>query len=469
MGSSSVSCALTGITLANQPAVLIPLAPSRYPSGGDRRFPSAVGGAQVVSNEGSAALFGALALPLIGRVGDYGDLEDLREDANVRFLRDRFGDEFDDFIEGVTRGGHTNLTNKIARKVGKTRYRKNRPAWDGNLSGCWIAKKAWDKFSTQAWNEDGSRRESVGTDGWLDPKNLQGMGFKPQGEDKSTATALFGSGPHEGDRYYYPYTHGGIPDLTVWCDDHMSSKASYKGAKIEIGLQYDNFVKALKKLGVSLPLSLTKWAMRTSVYRGHLLEARESRDKGIARDAEMEAFYNAHPDARWSPITEGSDADTQVFCSRRYGMNTGRHYHIIIKSDGTHSVTGCASTKDHGSNYSFDRDKFKFTPEVWETITALKKMGWRQPKQERLYTGFDNPYVRGFPEETLHLYGEAFLSNALLPLTERFLCLEGNMYAANRLLAPTTGGWQCGNNATQREVAEMALRLVRARERRYRR
>ena len=34
MGSSSVSCALTGVTLANQPAVLIPLAPARYPGGG---------------------------------------------------------------------------------------------------------------------------------------------------------------------------------------------------------------------------------------------------------------------------------------------------------------------------------------------------------------------------------------------------------------------------------------------------
>lgn len=43
------------------------------------------------------------------------------------------------------------------------------------------------------------------------------------------------------------------------------------------------------------------------------------------------------------------------------------------------------------------------------------------------------------------------------------------MYAANKLLTPTVSGWQCGNNATQREVAKMALKLVRTREARYNR
>ena len=118
MGSFSVSCALTGITLANQPAVLIPLAPARWPGGeGARKSPSPIGGAYVCTNEGAGALFGPLALPILGRVGDYGDLENYEEDDNVRFLKMRFGDQFDDFIEGCTRGGRTKLTDRLARKV----------------------------------------------------------------------------------------------------------------------------------------------------------------------------------------------------------------------------------------------------------------------------------------------------------------------------------------------------------------
>jgi hypothetical protein len=184
MGSSSVSCALTGVTLANCPAVLIPLAPARHPAGGNRRYPSAMGGAQVISNEGASAIFGALTLPIIGRVGDYGDLESYNEDANVRFLQARFGDDFDAFIEGCTRGGNTKLTDRIARKVAKSRFNKKYPAWDGTLSGCWVAKTAWDRFSTLAWNGNGSLRSSVGEDGWLNPQNLKGMGFNGGEQDE---------------------------------------------------------------------------------------------------------------------------------------------------------------------------------------------------------------------------------------------------------------------------------------------
>lgn len=59
------------------------------------------------------------------------------------------------------------------------------------------------------------------------------------------------------------------------------------------------------------------------------------------------------------------------------------------------------------------------------------------------------------------------LSDKFLPAMEALLCFESNMYAANKMLAPTVSGWQCGNNATQREVAKMALKLVRTRENRY--
>lgn len=465
MGSFSVSCVLTGVTLANQDAVLIPLAPTR---GGNRQSPSAIGGSYVVSNEGAAAIFGALTLPIIGAVGDYGDMESIHEDANVRFLREQFGDEFDNFIEGCCRGGHTKLTDKLAREVNITRYNKKKPGWDGTLSGCWIAKEAWDKFSREAWDEGGGRRESVGTDGWLDPKNLLGMGFKPGTPDKDAAIALFGDGHHEGTRYYHPYTHKDLPELIVWCDDHMSSEASYKGKPLAIKYKYSDFVAAITKVGLTVPRSMSRWASRTSVYRGHLLEARDEIRQKLEMDIRHDEFLAKHPDMRWHMIKEGSDENTQVFCTRRsYKDEPGSHRHIILKRDGSHSVTGCPGRKDHTDDYSVKR--FEFTPEVFETIKAMKSMGWRMPKERRARAGLTSPYLRAFPEETLNLYGDKLLSNKFLPMVERFLCLEGNLYAANRILTPTASGWQCGNNATQREVATMALKLVGKREARSRR
>lgn len=467
MGSSSVSCALTGVTLANCAAVLIPLAPARWPGGhGSRDRPSPIGGARIISNEGAGALFGPLTLPIIGNVGDYGDLESYREDANVRFLKARFGDEFDNFISGCTYGGQTKLTNQIARKVAKTRYDKKRPGWDGNLSGCWIAKSAWDRFSTLAWNENGTLRSSVAEDGWLDPQNLKGMGFKRGKQDAEAAQAILGTGPHEGGRYHTPYTHQGLPELIVWCDEHMSSRASYKGAMLDIGLKFDAFLKALEKLKLSPPKSLLRWSQRTSIYRGHLVMARKQMVESAASDKRHEEFVTKNPQCNWHLIKEGSDENTQVFCTRRSYMDEGgSHRHIIIERDGSHSVTGCPSRENHTDDFASAR--FKFTPEVFETIKALKMMGWRQPKRPPSRMGSSDPYLRGFPEETLHIYGDEFLSNKFIRLTEKLLCFEGNMYAANRMLAPTMSGWQCGNNATQREVAKMALKLVAARDRRY--
>lgn len=476
MGSFSVSCALTGVTLANCPAVLIPLAPARWPGGeGARSSPSPIGGAYVCTNEGAGALFGPLALPILGRVGDYGDLEDYEEDDNVRFLKARFGDQFDDFIEGCTRGGHTKLTDRLARKVAKSRFKKEYPVWDGTLSGCWIAREAWDLFSTKAWNENGTPRATIGDDGWLDPQNLKTMGFVSGPKDEATARAILGNGPHEGDRYHTPYTHKELPELIVWCDEHMSSRASFKGKKAEIGLTFQPFLKGLKKLGLKLPESARTAVANTSIFRGHLIEARNEHNERVESHNRHEAFLKELPQARFNRIVEGSTECTHVYCSRdRFAKVKGKHFHVIL-TGGPGSVgpaesfriTPCDS-KGEDHKELWERG-MQFTPAVWD---ALKEAGWTPYKRPMPSGSSSNPYLRGFPEETLELYTyrrQTLLSDRFLPAMEALLCFESNMYAANKMLAPTVSGWQCGNNATQREVARMALKLVKAREDRYRR
>jgi len=464
--------------------VLIPLAPARRPGGdGDRSRPSPIGGAQVITNEGASALFGALALPIIGSVGDYGDLEDYEEDDNVRFLKVRFGDQFDAFIEGCTRGGHTKLTDRIARKVARSRFNKKYPAWDGNLSGCWVAREAWDLFSTKAWNENGSPRATVGDDGWLDPQNLKTMGFVKGDKDEATAMTLFGSGPHEGDRYNTPYTHKELPEFIVWCDEHMSSRASYKGVKAEIGLTFQPFLKGLKKLGLKLPESAAKAVTNTSIYRGHLIEARNEHTERVKSHNSLEDFLKQYPQARFNQI-EGGDETTEVYCSRdRYSDNPrGKHFHITLTGKkATESERSGPGTRGEVESFTITRCTggehkkvwsqrgFDFTPAVWD---ALKEAGWKPRKRETPDGSSSNPYLRAFPEEALMLYAyrrQTMLSDRFLPAMEALLTFEGNMYAANKMLAPTVSGWQCGNNPTQREVARMALRLVKAREDRYKR
>lgn len=467
MGSFSVSCVLTGVTIANRWAVLIPLAPARYPGGG-RRSPSVIGGSYVCSNEGSAAVFGALTLPILGRVGDYGDLESYEEDANIRFLKKRFGDEFDGFIEGVTRGGHTLLTDKIARRVRQRSYHdKKRLGWDGTLSGCWVAREAWDEFSVGAWNENGSPRATVFDDGWLDPENLRGLGFSPGPKDEGTARAIFGNGPHEGDRYNTPYVHPELPDFIVWCDEGMSSLASYQGKKAEIGLTFQPFLAGLRKLGIALPESSLAWAKETSIYRGHLLKARNLFERDLSLTAEIEAGLAKDPQKRWRRIKEGSDETADVYCSRDpYTRDLGKHFHVTLTGADpkglaeSFSVTPCPGG-GHDPSRGLGR---VFTPETWD---AVREAGWKPRKRATLFSTSDSPYMRGFPEETTALYRSRWLSDEFLPLTEKILTFEGNMFAANRLLSPTTSGWQCGNDATEVRVAKMALKLAKARANRF--
>ena len=503
MGSFSVSCAMTGVSLANQRAVLIPLAPSRYAPGG-RRHPTTMGGSLVISNEGACALYGALTLPLIGRVGDYGDLEDLEEDVNTAFLRERLGgkESFEMFIQALTSGREDNFhpfIKKMARRINRRDRDNNK--WDGKVSGCWVSREAWDEFSTHAWNESGKPRATVFDDGWLDPQNLKGMGFTKGKKDEETAKSIFGSGNHGGTRYNIPYTHPSLPELIVWCDGHMSSEASYRGTKVDVKYHFQDLQKAVAKLGMRLPYEMVAWAKATSIYRGHLLTAREKAKNGSAMDRKMAQVYKDDPQLHWNrletysgekeaisaqvrarvqnrmkgtdlPVPELPPATEHVYCSWE-GPHTrmkGEPLHVHLYGTGEGDAEDCTIVPCNCKEAVASRiygPGMKFTRDVWD---AVKAAGWTAPKQKYLLGDFsDDPYLRSFPRETFQIYRRRFLSAEFLPLVEALLTFEGNMYAANRLLAPTMSGWQCGNNATQRQVAKMALKVIKVREDRWKR
>jgi hypothetical protein len=434
------------------------------------------------------ALFGPIALPLVGRVGDCGEFESLVEDFHTAILRAKLGGSLEDFLEGCARGGTHAVIQKLAKNLARSEkgsefYRNLR--WNGSLSGCWVAKEAWDHFSTHSWEETGKSRYSVWDSGWLDPYHLKGMGFVKGAESKGEAQRVFGS--QEGDRYKTPWTHQGIPDLTIWCDQFMSSLVSYRGKKLEVGFTVKDFALALGKASLALPQNSEEWAKRTSVYRTSILQAKKDYLKHRRASREREECLRKDPQGHFTLISDDTPEEVrearkermqwtvanflkrrkgeetneegepqvpevtatlnQVFCDRRW------HVHLQVKPGSDPRVLTmdpCDPKTPHDHLW----DSVDFTPSVWED---LANRGWKAPKVFRSFRA--DPVFRGFPQETLMLYGRDLFQERLFPHLEAFFTFASNLYAANRILTPTPSGWQSGNPATQYEVAKMAAKL----------
>lgn len=497
MGSSSVSCALTGVTLANRPAVLIPLAPYRY---GNRNSPSLIGGASFTSNEGAAGLFGPLTLPILGEVGDYGDLESFEEDDHTALLRERLkDDDLASFFRAVTLGEHHPRIDKLARIVGRGAhplYRK-RSTWDGTLSGCWIAREAWDLFSTHAWDDGrGESRYSVYDDGWLSPQNLIGLGFVRGTKDQAASEKIFGKGPHEGERYHTPYTHPKIPRLVFWNDEHMHALTTVDGVKVHTPYTFGDIVKALGKSGIVFPPESIRWAKATTVYHAELLRTRKLYRQTVKMEKEYKLRLLADPHKSFRCISDNASeteiANRKIRFNNSLGANglikgwTGptevadpevlpegsiqtfcdEKYHITVRSptsDGvstSHEIGKCTCEGYPACTYG---NRIQFSADVWND---LAERNWKiRPRRPSM--GFDGPEMRSFPPEAMMLYRGKLLSDAMMPRVEALLTFTGNMGAANRLLSPSPSGWQCGNPMTQLKVAQLAASLCKARMSRY--
>ena len=415
-------------------------------------------------------MFSPLTLPLVGRVGDTGDMEDLVEDDHVAFLKSRIGDDWDKFLEGVCYGGHHPKIDSITKKVNRHRSRFGKEAsryrWDGNLSGCWISKPAFDYFSTRSWDDWGKPNLVVADDGWLNPYNLKGMGFSLGPKDPETAIAILGPDYHDGQRHQDPWTHPQIPGLVLWCDGSMSSQGSYNGKKLNIGYVFRDLVKALKKINVCLPDETLKWAKSTSVYRKYLVNARENDARFRKFNREHRERLESNPRERFSLISEpslldgpdGSKVLEQTVSDGRWIINL----HTNEGSDVAGAWEIFRSPKIVPENISFMfRKGLEFPEQLWED---LRSQGWkpRNPPQVFGQSLSSDPYANIFPDESFYLYKCRMFSNQFLPRTESLITLLGNMLAANRYLMPGLSGHQFGSPRTELEVAKMAVKLTEA-------
>jgi hypothetical protein len=163
---------------------------------------------------------------------------------------------------------------------------------------------------------------------------------------------------------------------------------------------------------------------------------------------------------------ETPTGERQVFCDRSiFSRNKDAMHVTLLKNpqggEPDWDIWSCPLGKD-GEGHDFKHyhhPQMDFPAGLWE---ALKVRGWKPRKARRHALLYSDPYLRGFPEETLHLYGRKFLSDPFLPMVEAVLTLERNMYAANRMMAPTPTGYQCGHYPAQMKVAELTLKLAKA-------
>ncbi len=100
MGSFSASCAFSGITLYNEPVVLIPLTHHTYKTSNSFK------GAQVYGGGGLATtLFEPLTLPLFGNLGEYGRLDSVTKNRNTSLISQVYEMKIQEFADICCSGG----------------------------------------------------------------------------------------------------------------------------------------------------------------------------------------------------------------------------------------------------------------------------------------------------------------------------------------------------------------------------
>lgn len=479
MGDSSVSCALTGVALTADRVALIPLAPAWFVEGGRDR-PSPPRGARIISNEGASALFGPLTLPIFGRLDGYGSVYEIETSSHTAFLEKRLGVDAETFARAVCDGDTLPGVARFARRVrlGIGRSPRRALTWFGGLYGCYVDRDAWDAFSKSLVGEDGSSRYSVWDDGWFNPTNLHGMGFRTPGKDAAGAVAALGKGDLCGGRYHTPYTHPELPELVAWCDMHMSSEIVWRGKVIQSVYHPCGLDAALRKRGAALPVSAVAWAQQTPVEESNLRdEGKQYRElvashraarKAVAECPEIafrlvrdtvpesvrkarltEALRNARAFFRGKPLTPVHRVDTtlyeRTFCDDRWHVDVSPAGIVPVRCDCGGKLPSLG---------------FELMPR--EAVEALRAAGWKPAPRAEPFLNL--PYQRVFAPELLHiyrgkLYGE-FLSEAAALRT-----FIGWMHAANRLLMPSFCGYQYGNHPAAARIAQFAVDAARARVR----
>lgn len=131
MGSFSVSCAASGLSIYSEKAKLVILTENPYEKGcfKENRL-------YVVSNSGSAALFNPMFLPISGTYDTYGTLEDIERDRNVEAIEKYFDIDIEELPYKILEGS-------LQTKEGKDVY------------GTYILGEMYDEFKKPClkdWN-----------------------------------------------------------------------------------------------------------------------------------------------------------------------------------------------------------------------------------------------------------------------------------------------------------------------------
>jgi hypothetical protein len=509
MGDSSVSCVLTGVTLTSQRVVLLALAPARY-AAPSRTRPSIAAGARVISNEGARAWFDPVLLPIFGRMDSYGHLTDIESDEHTAFLEARLGMSILEIADAIIDGAQPEAMKRFARQAARGSSSK-RLAWDGRLYGCFIARQAWEAFSTTFVNEWGKPAFSVWHESWLSPDVLRGLGFVKGAKDVTRARELLGEGQQAGDRYHTPYTHPKIADLVIWSDTSFSSRPTLGDVDLSKKLSIyrpAELQKALLKYKRTLPKAAIAWAEATPSVLLEFHAARRSHNRELKRRREERERIDVHPELQFELVADttpesirnennelvraamnqrarkwfgpsdepSTQADTpedsteapeptlavprgavQTFCD-------GRTHVILMAADDNTAINPIVCDCDKGpacAQPSHRRGDLHWVTLPFPTGVRdeLKARGWKAKSNWPLRGYGDSPIMRMVAPELPVIYRKALLRDFVDRMVALCTMLQ-TMSAANRLLQPTNTGYQYGHLYIQRQVAQLATRML---------
>lgn len=234
MGVCSQSCALSGITLCDEPVVFIPLIRNQ-----DNR---AIKGSRIYG-EGycrSAALFSPAALPIYGHLGEYATFDSIQADSNTAIIEKFFGGTIEEFTETCIMG------QELAIAHHSTEEPKHLP-----MAGAFIHPEVYERFSRPVIGG------KIAASAWKST-------FSGKGELEALGCVY--SGKTEDSRYTMRYTHPEIPDVEFWCDGRFTNtyiKSSQE--KLQQAYGPDDIHAELLKAGMkSFPIADIKRAIQVS-------------------------------------------------------------------------------------------------------------------------------------------------------------------------------------------------------------
>ena len=449
MGDSSVSCALSGMSMTYDRAVLIALAPASF-SHVSRKHPSFTSGARVVGH--SMEMFVPVLLPIFGKMDSYGGLEAIEKDEHTSFLETKLDLPIDQIAEEIILGGCLPRMRKAAKRVSAKRkndpYRKQ-TVWDGHFYGCFVSREVWDRFTTRRIDEFGKSSMSAWESAMLDPVMLEGLGFRFVREDEAEAIRHFGSTPHRGTRYNHLYVNPQTPEIEAWCDDNMGAIFRVNGVELPLSFHAEEVQAHMQKLTprVSFTPEAIKWAQTASTDTLTLLTARKQMRKHLKEEAERRERERKHPSLTFDVSSINGDAVT--YCDGRV--------HVVMEGENL-TMQPCPSPIPVGTNCAApSSQQRRFLPS--ETSERLLAMGWKPKHFSRPLGSYEVPALGGFAPETVSIYGQKLLGR-FLPRAAQLVSFTHVMTETNRLYQPNATGMQYGNLYLQRELAEVTHAIL---------